>query len=168
MDRSKSLERRRQRHSHPKMRSTTQRRDMTTNPLVSLGFPMTSTVIRAIRFLERACQLVAAAGAVGKHDAHRVLTGLHIGAGRGDIDRNVTGILVHDDAASDFTLEDMRHAACNAHHRRELQTLVDIGKEDGTRSMHRLFRTRPQGRAYRTRDRPGRARVPGRSHRQSP
>ena len=45
MDRSKPLERRRQRRSHPKVRSTTQRRDMTTISLASLDLPMTSTVI---------------------------------------------------------------------------------------------------------------------------
>ncbi len=38
MDRSKSLERRRQRRSHPKLRSITQRRDMTTPPLGVPGF----------------------------------------------------------------------------------------------------------------------------------
>ena len=39
------LERCRQRRSHPKVRSTTQRQDMTTNPLASPGLPMISTVI---------------------------------------------------------------------------------------------------------------------------
>ncbi len=45
MDRSKSLERHRQRRSHPKVRSTTQCRDMTTNPSASLGLLITFTVI---------------------------------------------------------------------------------------------------------------------------
>ncbi len=76
MDRSKSLERRRQRGSHPKVRSTTQCRDMTTTPLGVPGFADDRHSDRAIRFLERACQLVAATGAVGKHGLHRVLTGL--------------------------------------------------------------------------------------------
>ncbi len=60
VDRSKSLERRWQRRSHPKLRSTTQRRDMTTTPLGVPGFSDDLHSDRAIRFLERACQLVAA------------------------------------------------------------------------------------------------------------
>ncbi len=67
MDRSKSLEMHRRRRSHPKLRSTTQRRDMTTTP--PLGVPGFSDDLhsdRAIRFLERACQLVAAIGAGNK------------------------------------------------------------------------------------------------------
>ncbi len=76
MDRSKSLERRRQRRSHPKVCSTTQRRDMTTTPLGVPGFSDDLHSDRAIRFLERACQLVATEGAGGKHDLHRVLTSL--------------------------------------------------------------------------------------------
>ncbi len=48
-----------------------------------------------------------------------------------------------DDAARDFTLENVRSATCNARHRRDLQTLIDIEKEDGARSMHfRLERAR--------------------------
>ncbi len=60
MDRSKPLERRRQRHSHPKIRSTTQRRDMTTTPLASLGFPMTSTVIGQFASLSVLAGIVSA------------------------------------------------------------------------------------------------------------
>ena len=33
----------------------------------------------------------------------------------------------------------MRHGACNAHHLRELQALIDIEKEDWAKSMHRLL-----------------------------
>ena len=72
-----------------------------------------------------------------------LLTVRRIGAGPDDVDRDVTGILVHDDAARDFTLENVRSATCNARHRRDLQTLIDIEKEDGARSMHfRLERAR--------------------------
>ena len=60
MDRSKPLERRRQRRSHPKVRSTTQRRDMTTTPLASLGLPMTSTVIGQFASLSVPAGIVAA------------------------------------------------------------------------------------------------------------
>ena len=33
----------------------------------------------------------------------------------------------------------MRHGACNAHHLRKLQALIDIEKEDWAKSMHRLL-----------------------------
>ena len=33
----------------------------------------------------------------------------------------------------------VRHGACNAHHLRELQALIDIEKEDWAKSMHRLL-----------------------------
>ena len=54
------LERRRQRRSHPKVHSTTQRRDMTTTPLASLGLPMTSTVIGQFASLSVLAGIVAA------------------------------------------------------------------------------------------------------------
>ena len=38
-----------------------------------------------------------------------------------------------------FTLKGVRHGACNAHHLRELQALIDIEKEDWAKSMHRLL-----------------------------
>ncbi len=57
-----------------------------------------------------------------------LLTVLRIGTRRGDVDKNLEGILVHDDYASYFTLEGVRHGACNAHHLRELQALIAIEK----------------------------------------
>ena len=45
MGRLKSCERRWQRRSHPKLRSSTQRLVMSVNPLPSLAFLATSTVI---------------------------------------------------------------------------------------------------------------------------
>ena len=38
------------------------------------------------------------------------------------------GNLVHDHWAPYFTLPDVRHATCNAHHLRELQALVESGR----------------------------------------
>ena len=73
-----------------------------------------------------------------------LLTVLRIGTGRGDVDKDLEGILIHDDYASYFTLKGVRHGACNAHHLRELQALIEIEKEDWARSMHRLL-----GRAHR-------------------
>ena len=66
------------------------------------------------------------------------LTVLRIGAGRGDVEKDLEGILIHDDYAAYFTLKGVRHGACNAHHLRKLQALIDIEKEDWAKSMHRL------------------------------
>jgi transposase len=38
----------------------------------------------------------------------------------------------------------VRHALCNAHHRRELKALVDIEQEDWARRMQRLPREQPR------------------------
>ena len=46
---------------------------------------------------------------------------------------------IGDDYAAYFTLKGVRHGACNAHHLRELQALIDIEKEDWAKSMHRLL-----------------------------
>ena len=62
------------------------------------------------------------------------LTVLRIGAGRGDVEKDLEGILIHDDYAAYFTLKGVRHGACNAHHLRELQALIDIEKEDWAKS----------------------------------
>ena len=69
-----------------------------------------------------------------------LLTALRIGTGRGDVGKDLEGILIHDDYASYFTLEGVRHGACNAHHLRGLQALIDIDREQWARSMHRLLR----------------------------
>ncbi len=68
-----------------------------------------------------------------------LLTVLRIGEGRGDVEKNLQGILVHDDFAPYFTIKGVRHGACNAHHLRELQALIDIEKEEWATSMHRLL-----------------------------
>ncbi len=95
------------------------------------------------------------------------LTVRRIGAGCGDVDRDVTGNLVHDDDARDVTLEGVGHAARNAHHRRDLQAQPTSGRKTGptacTASSNapagpRISHARPTGTCL----------VPGRSHRQSP
>ena len=63
-----------------------------------------------------------------------LLTALRIGTGRGDVGKDLEGILIHDDYASYFTLEGVRHGACNAHHLRGLQALIDIDREQWARS----------------------------------
>ncbi len=68
-----------------------------------------------------------------------LLTVLRIATGRSHFDEELIGIVVHDDYASYFALEGVRHGACNAHHLRELQALIEIEKEDWATSTHRLL-----------------------------
>ena len=68
-----------------------------------------------------------------------LLTILRIATGRGHFDEELNGIVIHDDYASYFALEGVRHGACNAHHLRELQALIEIEKEDWATSTHRLL-----------------------------
>ena len=68
-----------------------------------------------------------------------LLTILRVATGRSHIDEKLNGIVVHDDYATYFALKGVRHGACNAHHLRELQALIEIEKEDWATSTHRLL-----------------------------
>ncbi len=49
------------------------------------------------------------------------------------------GVIVHDHFKPYFTVEEVEHALCNAHHRRELKALIDIEKEPWAKKMSRLL-----------------------------
>ena len=49
------------------------------------------------------------------------------------------GVIVHDHFKSYFTIEEVEHALCNAHHLRELKALIDIEKEPWAKKMSRLL-----------------------------
>jgi transposase len=49
------------------------------------------------------------------------------------------GIIVHDHFKPYFTIPEVEHALCNAHHLRELKALIDIEKEPWARKMLRLL-----------------------------
>ena len=49
------------------------------------------------------------------------------------------GVIVHDHFKPYFTLAEVEHALCNAHHLRELKALVEIEKEPWARKMSRLL-----------------------------
>ncbi len=68
-----------------------------------------------------------------------LLTILRVASGRGHFDEKLNGIVIHDDYATYFALEGVRHGACNAHHLRELQALIEIEKEDWATSTHQLL-----------------------------
>ena len=54
---------------------------------------------------------------------------------RGSLLANTTGIVMHDHWKPDYTMPEVQHALCNAHHLRELTALVKIEKEDWARQM---------------------------------
>jgi transposase len=49
------------------------------------------------------------------------------------------GVLVHDHFKPYYTLPNIKHALCNAHHLRELKALIDIEKEPWAKKMYRLL-----------------------------
>lgn len=49
------------------------------------------------------------------------------------------GVIVHDHFKPYFTLSEVEHALCNAHHLRELKALIDIEKEPWAKQMSRLL-----------------------------
>jgi transposase len=51
------------------------------------------------------------------------------------------GVIVHDHFKPYFTLKNVAHALCNAHHLRELKALIDIEKEPWAKKMSRLLVT---------------------------
>ena len=69
-----------------------------------------------------------------------LLTFYRVSAKRGSMLADVTGIVVHDHWHLYYTLKNVLHALCNAHHLRELKALAEIEKEDWARRMQRLLR----------------------------
>ena len=61
-------------------------------------------------------------------------------AKRGSLLANTIGTVVHDHWRPYYTMPDVQHALCNAHHLRELKALVEIEKEDWARKMAMLLR----------------------------
>lgn len=59
---------------------------------------------------------------------------------RGDLVSGVQGIMVHDHWKPYFTMDGVKHALCNAHHLRALQSLIAIEKEPWAKKMARLLR----------------------------
>jgi transposase len=68
------------------------------------------------------------------------LTFYRVSSKRGSLLANVAGIVVHDHCKPYYTMTDVLHALCNAHHLRELKALVEIEHEDWARRMQRLLR----------------------------
>ncbi len=68
------------------------------------------------------------------------LTQYRVSKTRGAMPGTLRGsVIVHDHFKPYFTLPDVAHALCNAHHLRELKALIDIEKEPWARKMSRLL-----------------------------
>lgn len=61
-------------------------------------------------------------------------------ARRGSLLANTIGIVVHDHWKPYYTMPDVQHALCNAHHLRELKALIEIEKEEWATKMSVLLR----------------------------
>ncbi len=68
------------------------------------------------------------------------LTHYRVAEKRGDLLKGVRGIMVHDHWKPYFTMRDVNHALCNAHHLRELKGLEEIEKESWAFKMSKLLR----------------------------
>ncbi len=76
------------------------------------------------------------------HSASTAIYTLYrVGETRGDVPRTMAdGVIVHDHFKPYYTLPDVQHALCNAHHLRELTALIEIEKEAWAGVMHNLLR----------------------------
>ncbi len=69
-----------------------------------------------------------------------LLTFYRVCAERGSLLPGVVGIVVHDHWKPYYTMTDVLHALCNAHHLRELKALIELDREDWARKMQILLR----------------------------
>jgi transposase len=69
-----------------------------------------------------------------------LLTFYRVCAERGSLLADVVGIVVHDHWKPYYTMTDVLHALCNAHHLRELKALIEFDHEDWARKMQILLR----------------------------
>jgi transposase len=69
-----------------------------------------------------------------------LLTFYRVCAERGSLMAGVVGIVVHDHWQPYYTMKNVLHGLCNAHHLRELKALVELDHEDWARKMQILLR----------------------------
>jgi transposase len=69
-----------------------------------------------------------------------LLTFYRVCTGRGSLLAGVVGIVVHDHWKPYYTMTDVLHALCNAHHLRELKALIELDHEDWACKMQILLR----------------------------
>ncbi len=71
---------------------------------------------------------------------NETLTHYRVSEKRGDLLKGMKGTMVHDHWKPYFTMRNVNHALCNAHHLRELKGLEEIEKESWAFKMDKLLR----------------------------
>ena len=69
-----------------------------------------------------------------------LLTHYRVDPKRGSLLKGIVGKIVHDHWKPYFTIEDVLHVLCNAHHLRELKALIEIDKEKWAQDMYALLK----------------------------
>ena len=73
-----------------------------------------------------------------------LLTHYRINPKRGDLLQGIINKIVHDHWKPYFTLEDVIHVLCNAHHLRELRALIELDEESWALEMYSLLKDASQ------------------------
>ncbi len=69
-----------------------------------------------------------------------LLTYYRIDPKRGSMFKDIIGKIVHDHWKTYFTIKNVKHVLCNAHHLRELKALIEIDKEEWAQEMYDLLK----------------------------
>jgi transposase len=69
-----------------------------------------------------------------------LLTHYRVDQKRGSILKGIVGKIVHDHWKPYFTIGDVLHALCNAHHLRELKALIEVDEESWAQDMYTLLK----------------------------
>ena len=98
-----------------------------------------ATPVRQSAVYGRCCRICMARRSVHQPLDLTVTAGLthyRVSAKRGAVPSNLAGgIVVHDHFRPYYSLPDLEHALCNAHHLRELKALTEIDREPWARTM---------------------------------
>jgi transposase len=71
--------------------------------------------------------------------SHEKATHYRFAQKRGDLPLGLSGTVVHDHFKPYYSLPDVKHALCNAHHLRELRALEEIEKEPWASKMYKFL-----------------------------
>lgn len=73
-----------------------------------------------------------------------LLTHYRVDEKRGNLLKNIVGKIVHDHWKPYFTLDNVIHVLCNAHHLRELRAIIELDKETWAQNMYDLLKNASQ------------------------
>jgi transposase len=71
--------------------------------------------------------------------SNEIMTHYRVSPKRGELLSDIIGVIIHDHWKPYFTLPDVLHALCNAHHVRELKAIVEYDKEPWAKDMTDLL-----------------------------